>query len=453
MSLLSLLQSPWAITPEQLLEIQGIYTTHIRGEKIDVAAIEARLGRPLANEKQAYTVREGGVAVFGIEGVLAPKMNLFMEISGGMSMQMMRQQIESAGADPRVRAMVLAIDSPGGSVHGTPELAATIREIAGVKPVITLASATMASAGYWIGAAANAVYITGPTVLAGSIGIVANHEFNPRAAGRQVTEITAGKYKRIASGNEPLSEEGRAYMQAQVDHIYSVFVDAVAQYRGVSAEQVLEHMADGRVFVGQQAIDAGLVDGVSSLDALVEDLATNPAKHIDRRKAVFSVPAGSKSKGAGVAPKDKSPNREKGTAMSDSLTRASFEQEHAALFAQLQTEFSANAATQERQRIQAVLAIGTDVPGHDKLLATLAFDGKTTAPEASMAVLKAEGATRAAAAKAHADDAPTPAKGSAAPADGAAGKTKAQQVAEAQAYAKENGCDLVAAFKHLGFAS
>ncbi|MCS4509142.1 S49 family peptidase [Xylophilus ampelinus] len=426
----------------------------MRGEKIDIAAIEARMGRPLANEQQAYKLRDGGVAVFGIDGVLAPKMNLFMEISGGMSMQMMRQQIESAGADPRVRALVLAIDSPGGSVHGTPELAATIREIAGIKPVVTLASATMASAGYWIGAAANAVYITGPTVLVGSIGIVANHEFNPRAGGRQVTEISAGKYKRIASGNEPLTEEGRAYMQAQIDHIYSVFVDAVAQYRDASAEQVLEHMADGRVFVGQQAINAGLVDGVSSLDALVEDLATNPAKHTGRRKAVFAVPAGPQSKGAGVAPKDKSPNREiKGTAMSDSLTRASFEQEHAALFAQLQTEFSAKAATQERERIQAVMAIGADVPGHDKLLAALAFDGKTTAPEASMAVLKAEGATRVAAAQAHAKDAPQPAKGSAAPAQGAGDKTKAQKVAEAQAYAKSEGVDLVAAFKHLGYAT
>ena len=86
------------------------------------------------------------------------------------------------------------------------------------------------------------------------------------------------------------------------------------------------------------------------------------------------------------------------------------------------------------------------------LLNTMAFDGKTTAPEASMAVLKAEGDQRAAAIKAHQDDAPAAAKGSAAPADKGA-KTKDQQVAEAQAHAKANGVDLVTALKALGYAS
>ena len=134
------------------------------------------------------------------------------------------------------------------------------------------------------------------------------------------------------------------------------------------------------------------------------------------------------------------------------ITRASFEQDHAPLFAQLRGEFSALGATQERERIQAVLAVGANLPGHEKLLNTLAFDGKTTAPEASMAVLKAEGDQRAAAIKAHADDAPEAAKGSAAPADKGA-KTKDQMVAEAQAHAKEKGVDLVTALKDLGYAS
>lgn len=133
------------------------------------------------------------------------------------------------------------------------------------------------------------------------------------------------------------------------------------------------------------------------------------------------------------------------------LTRASFEQEHAALFAQLRGEFTTIGATQERERIQAVLALGDSLPGHDAMLATLAYDGKTTAAEASLAVVAAEGQARKAAIQAQVDDAPAAAKSSAAPADTA--KTKDQKLAEAQALAKEKGCDLVAALKELGYAS
>lgn len=132
------------------------------------------------------------------------------------------------------------------------------------------------------------------------------------------------------------------------------------------------------------------------------------------------------------------------------ITRASFEQDHAALFAQLRTEFTTLGATQERERIQAVLAVGDGLPGHEKLLNGMAFDGKTSAADAGLAVLAAEKQARAAALAAHQADAPAAAQGSAAPTD--TPKTKAEQVAEAQAYAKEHGTDLVAALKALGHA-
>lgn len=456
MTLLDLITGVWAIEPDKLREIQAIYATHLRGEKIDIPALEARLGRPLANEQQAYTVEPGGVAVLRMSGVIAPKANLFMQVSGGMSTQMATKQLESATADPRVRSAVLAMDTPGGNVIGTPEMAAAVHEMAKIKPIVTHSDGALASAGYWIGCAANAVYISGPVVQVGSIGVVVDRSYNPASSTREES-IVAGRYKRLSKSNEPLSDEARAIVQADVDYVYSLFVDQVAAYRGTTAEQVLERMADGRVFRGQQAIDAGLVDGVLTLDALVESMATDPAQYASRRKAVFAV-AALPSPSAGAAPKDNNPPREKENVMADPadnktpLTRASFEQEHAALFAQLRGEFSALGATQERERIQAVLAVGANLPGHEKLLNTLAFDGKTTAPEASMAVLKAEGDQRAAAIKAHQDDAPPPAKGSAAPADKGA-KTKDQMVAEASAHAKEKGIDLVAALKDLGYAS
>ena len=452
MKLLDVITSPWAVLPDQLREIQSIYATHLKGEKIDIAAIEARLGRPLASEQQAYEIRPGGVAVLTLDGVMAPKANLMMQISGGVSTQMAGLQVESAIADPRVIALVLNIDSPGGSVFGAPELAATVTELAKIKPIVTVSSATLASAAYWVGSAANAVFITGPTVQVGSIGVVASHNYDPRASAT-TTEITAGKYKRMASGTAPLTTEGRAYMQGQVDHLYSVFVDTVAAQRGVSAAAVLEHMADGRVFIGQQAVDRGLVDGFATVDAIVAQITADPAKFAARRKARFAgtTPKTMNAKPAGAlanAQKSSEPvlltpaNIQKGNPMD----RETLAQQYPALLAQLQSEFSATGATQERDRIAAVRT--QVLPGHEALIESLAFDGKTTGPEAAMAVLAAEKQTRTAQAKALASDAPNPLNLAPAATVEAAPKTRQDLDTAAKAYmAAHPGTDYIAAFK------
>lgn len=454
MTLLELLTGPWVIAPDKLLELQAIYATHLRGEKIDLAALEARLGRPLSNEQQDYRIERGGVAVLSLSGVMAPKSNLFSSISGGISTQRATVQLESAAVDPRVRGTILHLDTPGGNVLGVPEFGEAIYQLSQQKPIIAFTDGQMCSGGYWAGAAACAVYISGPVVQVGSIGVVSNRTYNPTSP---VVEenITAGKYKRLVTAREPYSPEARAVVQADVDYVYSLFVDAMSRYRGTTVEQVLEHMADGRVFRGQQAIDAGLVDGVSTLDDLIDKLADNPAAFANRRKAVFALGVDSQSLAAG-APEDTTPREPKEPVMPDetkpSLTRASFEQEHAALFALVRAEFTLQGATQERERIQAVLAVGDGLPGHEKLLATLAYDGKTTAADASLAVLAAEKEARAAAIAAHTADAPLAAKPSAAPQDKGE-KTKEQKVVEAQAYAAEHNTDLVTALKKLGFAS
>ncbi|PIF29414.1 signal peptide peptidase SppA [Acidovorax sp. 56] len=454
MTLRDLILGAWAIEPDMLRELQSIYATHLRGDKIDIAAIEARLGRPLAHEQQDYSLEPGGVALLRLSGVMSPKANLFMRVSGGISTQLASQQIESAAVDPRVRGIVVALDTPGGNVVGVPEMGDAVLWAASQKPLVVHTDNQLCSAGYWVGSAANAIYISGPMVTVGSIGVVVDREYDPQSRYR-TESITAGKYKRLANAAEPLSAEARAVVQADVDYVYTLFVDAVAANRGVSADQVLEHMADGRVFRGQQAQNAGLVDGVSTLDDLLQAMATDPAQFAARRKAVFKAAAILPSPSAGAAPKDTTSTREKEPTMPGEnqapITRASFEQDHAPLFAQLRGEFTTLGATQERDRIQAVLAVGDGLPGHEKLLATLAFDGKTTAADASMSVLAAEKNQRAAAASAHASDAPTAAKPSATPPDQGE-KTKDQQVAEAQAHAKAKGIDLVAALKELGFA-
>jgi len=427
MKLLDVLTAPWAIEPAKLLEIQAIYATHLRGDKIDIGAVEAKLGRPLANEPKAYEIQDG-VAIISIEGVIAKRANLFSQISGGVSTDLVGRDLKDALADPAVHSIILSIDSPGGTVDGTISLANVVA--ASTKPVLALASGTMASAAYWIGSAANSVYITDATTIVGSIGVVATHTDVSKAEaarGVKTTEIFAGQYKRIASNYAPLSKEGRQTMQDQVDYTYSLFVSAVAKQRGVSEDTVLTDMADGRIFIGQQAIDAGLVDGVSTLDALVQQLNANRA-------------SGNLSR-AGVAHK---PTQPLGAAMP--ITREQLAAEAPDVLAAVQQE----GASAERSRIQSIEAQA--IPGHEALIATLKFDGKSTAGDAAMAVLAAEKTTRNAQAAALAKDAPAPL--ALVPASAVEGNTKPTSRADldtaAKAYmASHPGTDYVAAFKQV----
>lgn len=407
--ILDVLTSPWAIQPAKLLEIREIYATHLRGEKIDLAAVEKRLGRPLANDRQPYQ-NQDGVAVIDLQGVIAKRMNLFLQISGGVSTELVAQDFAAALADPAVHAIVLRIDSPGGTADGTQALARTVMAARGQgKPIAALADGTMASAAYWIGSAAERVYLADGTTQVGSIGVVATHTDVSGAeaqAGVKTTEIYAGQYKRIASQYAPLTDAGKQSIQDQVDYLYAVFIADVAAQRGVSVDTVLKNMADGRVFIGQQAIDAGLVDGVATLDALVAQLNRGrlqggPGAHAD----VWTTP----SKG----PETMKFTREQLAAEAPELLAAIQAEGHS----EGRAEGLAAGADAERARIQAVES--QLIPGHEALIARLKFDGQTSGPEAAAAMVAAEKTLRAKALHNLRADAPDPAAAPAAPKTGA----------------------------------
>lgn len=435
MTLLDILTGPWAITPDKLLELQAVYTTHLRGDKIDLEALEARLGRPLASEQRAYQIVDGtAVAVLEISGVIAPKANMFTRVSGGAAASLLQQQVQSLAADARVKAVVIDMDSPGGNVLGIPALAEAVRALAAVKPTVTVSTGMLASAAYWVGSAANAVFLSGATDFAGSIGVVATHSYNPRADSAQTTEITAGRYKRMASDRAPLDDEGRAYLQAQVDELYRVFVDAVAQNRQASAEDVITHMADGRIFIGQQAIDAGLADGFATVDAMVERLAADPNAFATRQTARLPASSGGprprKTPAAGAAASPNAAPSAGPVRPASAVTptppqgptpmptpqelAASFAAENPDAAALLRAEGHAQGRTAESDRIKAVRE--QLMPGHEALIEQLAFDGKTTGPEAAVAVLAAERSRLSAMATSRASEAPAPVAQALAPA-------------------------------------
>lgn len=381
MKILDVLNSPWAIQPEKLSEIVEIYSRHLRGDKIDLAGIEAAIGKPLANTQKTYQIASGGVALLPVEGVLAKRMNLFMNVSGGTSLQMLAGDVRKALNDPAVKSLVLVVDSPGGTVDGTTEAARAVLDArGGGKPVVAWVDGTMASGAYWIGSAADAIYAGADTDAVGSIGVATQHvDYSKyeQSMGVTTTDIYAGKYKRIASEHAPLSEEGRAYLQERVDYFYSLFVDAVAQNRGASVEQVLSDMADGRIFIGQQAVSAGLVDGVSTLDALVADLAAGTYRRKRMAGAgVVSVAKDANGAGAALNPEP----LPKGNEMDmETLVR-----DHP----QLAETLRAEGAEAERARIKGIEAAA--LPGHEVLVDTLKNDGKTQPGDAALMILAAE---------------------------------------------------------------
>lgn len=429
MKLLDILTAPWAIQPDKLVEIQEIYATHLRGDKIDLAAVEQRLGRPLANEPKPYDIIDG-VAVLPIEGVVARRMNLFSQISGGVSTELVQRDIRLAVADPSVHSIILSIDSPGGTVDGTQALAATVAAARASKPIVTLASGTMASAAYWFGSAADRRYISDGTTQVGSIGVIAKHMDTSgaeAARGVKTTLVSAGKYKTVANHSGPVTAEDLASMQDLVDYIYSLFVSDVATHLGITPEAVHQRMGDGRVFMGQRAVAAGLVDGVATLDELVQQLNSERSSAGAARSARLVVPAPA----AVAAITTTTPTPTITGASSMTLTRDQLQAQAPELLQALLAEGRTAGATAERERIQAVEA--QCLPGHEALIAGLKYDGKTTGPEAALAVLGAERQLRTTAAANLAADAPKPVAAVAAPAvvPNAAAQAQAQDAAEA----------------------
>jgi capsid assembly protease len=384
MKIIDMLSTTWAIIPEHLTNITTIINAHIRGPKLDLAGIEAKLQALEVTPAQKPSAV--GVRIIPIVGVISKRPSAFERIFfDGVSSEQVKADFLEAVNDPTVNIIILYIDSPGGTVDGTTELANAIYEQRGKKPIIAYSDGMIASAAYTIGSAADKIYISSESVMAGSVGVVAVHadysEQN-KMIGVNVTEIFAGKYKRIASMEKPLSEEGQAYIQAQVDYHFSNMVNTISRNRGISVEDALSKFANGKIFIGQQAIDAGLVDGISSSPLEIENTSS-----------VSGGAVASESKSCEVN-MDINELREK---FSD-IYKAVLAEGKAAMTAEIgdveaakKDSFNAG-AKYERERIQAVK--GKNLSGHEALIETLMFDGKTTGEQAADAVLKAEQVVR-----------------------------------------------------------
>lgn len=266
-----LFDQPWAITPRALDSIiHRVETASIA----DLEAISTKIGRPLENTSGRVEVRDG-IAVMNITGPIFRHANLFHAISGAATAEFLMRDFQAALENPVVSKIVLDIDSPGGEVAGIADLADAIHEGNKRKPVTAFVDYLGASAAYWIASAAGKIYGSASS-FTGSIGVVASFLDRRGAQERQGVKL----YEIISSQSpkkhaDPGTDEGRSQMQEMVDSLAALFIERVALYRGVTGEKVISDFGKGGVMIARLAQPAGMIDGITTFEALMASLSTN----------------------------------------------------------------------------------------------------------------------------------------------------------------------------------
>ena len=260
---------PWGILPGHFENLADLFYKKTIDSKAQHEAISTFEGRETG--KPLYE-KDGEVAIITISGPLSKTVGYHSWYYGHRSSyEIIIESVNQAVLDRSVSSIVLNIESPGGTVTGVESASDAIFEANKQKPIVAFANGLMASAAYWFGSAAESI-VAEKTSEIGSIGVLMVHwdlsEWD-KQDGIKRTYITAGKYKALGNEAEPLGEFAKGVFQDELDYFYSLFINDISRNRGVSSEKALS-MADGKIFIGQQALDIGLVDKIGNLETALE---------------------------------------------------------------------------------------------------------------------------------------------------------------------------------------
>ena len=238
----------WAIDPDILTAMVG--------------AVTADMGPRAEGARQAY--KRGNIGFVDINGPIVSRDSWLSQFFGLNSVEQISGDIRALEADDEVTDIVFVVDTPGGTVSGTSDLSQQIA--ASPKRTTAYVAGTMASAGYWFGSAADSV-VASETGRVGSIGVVAT--VTPWVEPGTVTVISSQSPNKNL---DPSKKEGAAALQKTVDELAAIFIENVAANRSVSVETVQNDFGKGSVFLAKEALERGMIDGVSSLQNLVDSL-------------------------------------------------------------------------------------------------------------------------------------------------------------------------------------
>lgn len=260
---------PWAMLPDRLAQTADLFRqTDLR------LHLEHQQAAPM--QPRQLTQQAGQVAVIDLTGKL---MKQQASMGGGTSTVQARRDIRLAANNPDVSAIMLRIDSPGGTAAGTQELADEIAAAGKKKPVECYVEDMAASAAYW--AASQADKITAnPMAIVGSIGtygVVQDVSGMAAMQGIKVHVVRAGAHKGAGTPGTEITPEQLADMQRIVDGLNEHFIAGVASGREMDPEKVRE-LADGRAHLAAQAKDMGLIDAIGSFDQALLELQNRTAR-------------------------------------------------------------------------------------------------------------------------------------------------------------------------------
>ncbi|WP_371365612.1 Putative signal peptide peptidase SppA [Sporomusa rhizae] len=225
--------------------------------------------------KRSKIASRDKIAVVYVDGVIATgrgQVGLFTE--GGGTDGLIRQ-LHAARDDAAVKAIVLRINSPGGTVPGSQEVGEELKKLRATgKPVITSMADMAASGGYWLAACTDKIYAN-PSTITGSLGVYmpySNWEELYKKIGVRQEKIKSGPHKDILSPDRQLTTEERAILQVMVDDMYNQFVEVIAEGRHMDPARVRQ-LADGRIYTGRQARELGLVDEMGNMYDAIDGAA------------------------------------------------------------------------------------------------------------------------------------------------------------------------------------
>lgn len=271
----SLSRCPWAVDGtlayhmRQLLAREGLAgLRHLAELKRAVHGYDDD-GGPSAQRGSRGAVG-GTVAIVPVIGTLTQRGDVINSVAT-RSTDEVADEVKRFASDPKVDAVVLEIDSPGGEVFGVKEAFQAIRDARKQKPVVAAVNSYAASAGYWLASAADEIVVT-PGGQVGSIGVYALHvdlSEAIKAEGERWTFVSAGKYKVEGNPAEPLGDEARGAMQGQVDAYYADFLRDVARGRRVAMDTVREGFGEGRMVLAQRAVEQRMATSVGTFDQAI----------------------------------------------------------------------------------------------------------------------------------------------------------------------------------------
>jgi len=267
----------WAITPSAFRALQTL------SESPDLLqALQARDAAPVAYSD--YVGVRGDVAIIHVRGTLARYHSAWF--ATGASYGELRKATQST-LDNGARALLVVADSNGGEINGLLELCQALYEARSrFKATAVYVSGACASAAYCIASAVGKVYCSATSTV-GGLGVVTTLIDDTKAqedAGvREWQLVSAQSPKKLQL---PSDAGYRGRVQQRLDDTFAVMAAAVAKYRGVKVQTVLDNYGQGDVLVGQKAVDAGLADGVSDVESVIADLQ----KRVDQSRTSMSLP-------------------------------------------------------------------------------------------------------------------------------------------------------------------